>query len=212
MTTLAITIIDSMRLTLIDADAVTWTDDELLGYLNEGERTACFLKPDAYTLQEYIDLVAGTLQRLPEDGLAVFDVLQNDTGLRTIEVDKQLLDANNFSWGASAPQAEVDNWASDPRTPRLFYNTPPNDGTGSLLVSYGAVPPVMPYITSEINLPDSYQWPLACFGLARAYAKNSLKQDLTKSAFYMQQFQQMLGVKSQGQVAVAPRVSTAPGV
>ncbi|MEY2653606.1 MAG: hypothetical protein RLZZ524_634, partial [Pseudomonadota bacterium] len=60
-----------VRVTLLDSAKATWSDAELLGYLQEAIRTTCLLKADAYTRREYIAMVAGSKQELPEGGIAI---------------------------------------------------------------------------------------------------------------------------------------------
>lgn len=209
---LASVIVNACRVTLIDAAAATWTDAELLGYLNEAERTVVFYKPDGYTLREYVPMVAGSKQALPEGGIAILDINDNEVAKSVITlVDKDLLYNENRFWPAATQVRDVQHWCADPRDPRRFDVTPPNNGEGSVEILYGAVPPTIAATDQPINLPDSYQYALECFVLSRAYAKNSKKQDLVKSGGYMQEFRQSLGIKSTAQVVVAPKVSESPG-
>ena len=209
---LASVIVNACRVTLIDAAAATWSDAELLGYLNEAERAVVFLKPDAYTVRDYIPMVAGTNQAIPTGGVAVLDLSQNEVSKRRVTlVDKELLDEANRFWQAATEETDVQHWCADPRDPTRFDITPPNDGTGSVLCLYGAVPTAIAATSNAINLNDSYQYALECFTLSRAYAKNSRKQDLAKSAAYMNEFRQSLGIKATAQIAVAPKVSSNVG-
>lgn len=208
------TIVSSVATTLLDTAHTTWSRSDLVGYLNEAQRTVCFLKSDAYPVLGPVDMVAGTNQELPEGGVAVLDITQNiDSKLRITLVDMELLDETNRFWASPIYAAkDVQHWASDPRSPRRFSVTPPNDGTGQVLTSYGAVPPVLTDSSGEeIGLLPTYQYALECFMLAKAYAKNSKRQDLNKTNGYMNEFRGSLGIKSQSQVAVAPKVLVSEG-
>lgn len=209
---LASVIVNACRVTLIDSAAATWSDAELLGYLMEGQRQVCFLKPDAYTQRDYVDLAAGVKQALPANGIAILDVGDNEVSGRACTlVDKEMLDHSNRFWPAGTQEVDAQHWAADPRDPRRFDVTPPNTGTGSLEVLYGAYTPDTE-LGVDITLNDSYQFALECFVLHRAYAKNSKKQDLAKAGAYLETFKQALGIKSAGQVAVAPKVSQSAGM
>ena len=215
MTIQAATIIDEASTLLLDAtNHRTWPLVELRGYLNEALRATAFVKPDMYTVQTSFTPAAGVLQTLPSDGIALLDITQNLTGRKrnVTQVDEGLLEEANRFWPAATQQAEVEHFTADPRNPRRFRVFPPADGTGSVQILYGAVPPQINYDDEDIAVPDSYQTALIDFVLSRAYAKNSKKQDLAKASYYMQQWGALLGLKSQGQVAVAPRVSQSPGV
>ena len=208
------TILGSVSTTLLDTARRTWSRPELLGYLNEALRATAFVKPDMYSVRDFVTLVAGIAQDLPADGVALLDATDNEATGRTVtQTDLALLQEENRFWPAATQQAEVENYAADPRTPRRYYVCPPNDGTGRLRVTYGAVPPTLTGSSGEdIPVPDSYQNALTNFVLAKAYAKNSKKQDLTKTSAYTNEWRLALGLKSQAQVAVAPKVAQSPGV
>ena len=208
------TILGSVSTTLLDTARRTWSRPELLGYLNEALRATAFVKPDMYSVRDFVTLVAGIAQDLPADGVALLDATDNEATGRTVtQTDLALLQEENRFWPAATQQAEVENYAADPRTPRRYYVFPPNDGTGRLRVTYGAVPPTLTGSSGEdIPVPDSYQNALTNFVLAKAYAKNSKKQDLTKTSAYTNEWRLALGLKSQAQVALAPKVAQSPGV
>lgn len=206
------TILDTVYKTLQDTRRVTWTEAEVLAYLNEALRATAGVKPDMYVVQEYVTLVAGISQTLPSDGVAFMDITHNQaTGRVVTQVDKALLEEANRFWPASTQQAEVQHYTADPRYPLQFTVFPPNDGTGSVYLKYGAVPPELTTVYQSLSIPDSYQDPLVNFVLYRCYSKNTKDQDLTKAAAYRQAWGQALGLKSQAQVAVSPRVSQSPG-
>lgn len=208
------TLLSGVSETLLDTARRTWDYPELVGYLNEALRATSFVKPDMYTVQDFVTLAAGIAQNLPEGGVALIDISDNEVSGRAItQTDLGLLQEENRFWPAATQEVDAENYAADPRTPRRFYIFPPNDGTGSVRITYGAVPDALTGSSGEeIPVPSSYQTALTNFVLAKAYAKNSRKQDLTKSSAYMQQWGALLGLKSQAQVAVAPKVAVSPGV
>jgi hypothetical protein len=209
---LASTILDSASTTLLDTAHRTWTSDELLGYLNEALRATALVKADFYVVETPLALVAGVKQVLPGDAVALVDVPRNSSGGEIItQVDKTLLDESNRFWPSGTAEATVEHYTEDPRNPRRFVVFPPNDGTGIVDVIYGAVPPQVMYAAEEMTVPDAYQSALTNFVLSKAYAKNSKRQDLSKSAASMQAWGQALGMKSQTQIAIAPRVASEPG-
>jgi hypothetical protein len=207
----AATILDSAATTLLDTSGRTWSADEKLGYLNEALRATAFVKPDMYVVQTPFTLAAGEQQVLPTDGVALIDIPRNTGGRVITQVDKGLLDEANRFWPAATQEVVVEHFTEDPRNPRRFVVYPPNDGTGVVDLIYGAVPPQVMYAAEEIDIPASYEAPMIQYVLSRCWAKNSKRQDLAKSADCKQQWGTLLGVKSQGQVAVAPKVAAQPG-
>lgn len=215
MTILASVIINSALTTLLDIDRVTFSDDEMLGYLNEALRATAFVKPDMFVVQEFITPAAGVDQTLPAGGIALIDVIRNSNGRIISEVDRQLLDESNRFWNAGTEVVTVEHYTVDPRNPLRYRVFPPNSGAGSIEIVYGAVPATLTATSNssdEIPVPDSYQNALTNFVLAKAYMKNSKKQDLVKSASAMQDWRTSLGLKAQAQIAISPKVAAEPGV
>lgn len=222
MSTTALQVINRVRDTLLDESAVVWSNTDLLEYINEAQRAAVFLKLDANPVQAAITLVAGVVQSLPlgnvsfQDGAGIIDVTHNlvsgSPGRVITLADKELMDETNRFWPAATQVATVQNWCADPRDARRFWVSPPNDGTGVVNVVYGAIPAAITSTATALTLIDTYVPFVIAYVLAQAYGKNSLKGDVAKSAYYMQQAMQALGLKSSTQIAVAPKVSQSPGM
>lgn len=209
------TVINNVARTLLDTAFRTWTRAEHVDNLNAAQRLLCGdYKLDAYPKREFVTLVAGIAQDLPAEGTALIDITDNAASGRSVtQTDLAILQEENRFWPAATQQTEVENFAADPRTPRKFYVFPPNNGNGSVRVTYGAIPDALTGSSGEnISLSDAYQYPLERIMLSLAYAKNSVRQDLTKSQAFMNEARLALGLKSQGQVAVAPKTAQSPGV
>ena len=212
MALVASDIIDDVRQILIDDDSVEWSDADLLRILSDAGRLTVTFKPDAYPVRDYILMIAGTNQALPADGVAILDLSQNEVSKRSATlVDKELLDHENRFWQAATGELDVQHWCADPRDPRRFDITPPNNGSGSVLALYGATPAQLTARTDALVFTDPYKYPLTCFCLHRCYAEQSRKGDNVKSQQWLQNGLQALGVKSAAQVQVAPKVSANPG-
>ncbi len=208
----AATILDEAAVLLLDTAHRTWSEDELLGYLNEAFRKTALVKAtDFYVVEFQLNLVAGVQQNLPGDATALIDVPRNTGGETITQVDKTLLDESNRFWPTGTPEATVEHYTADPRNPRRFTVFPPNDGTGIVDVIYGAVPPQIMYAAEELAVNDSFQSPLLDFVLARAYQKNSKRQDIARAAAYMQSWGQALGMETQTAIAAMPKVASEPG-
>jgi len=205
------TILDSARGTLLDTAKRTWSDADLLTYLNEGIDATCGVKADAYTQEEYVQLTAGTLQTIPDNGTSLIRISENRNGRIVTQVDFDLLQESNRFWPRGTMETTVENYAADPRDPRRFVVSPPNDGRGQVRMLWATPPEPITDVSAEMPLSDIYRPPLIDYVLSRAYAKNTARQDLTKSATYYQRWGQFLGLRSSTQIAVAPRVASEPG-
>lgn len=209
------TVINNVARTLLDTAFRTWSRAEHVANLNIAQRLICGdYKLDAYPKREFVTLVAGIAQDLPVDGTALIEITDNEASGRSVtQTDLAILQEENRFWPAATQQTEVENYAADPRTPRKFYVFPPNDGSGSVRITYGAIPPELTGSSGEnIALSDAYQYPIERIMLSLAFAKNSVRQDLSKSQAFINEARLALGLKSQGQVAVAPKTSQSPGV
>lgn len=212
MALLASVITNSAALTLVDVAHVTWSEPELLGYLNEALRATALVKLDTVTKQQSVSLVEGVLQDLPSDAIALIAIPRNVSGRVVTEVDQQLLDEVQRFWPAGTPEPTVEHYTVNPASPRQFNVFPPNDGTGAVVALYGVVPPELTVVSDPIPVNDTYEQPLISYVLARAYAKNTKRQDLTKAAAAMQDWGRSLGAKSAAQFAISPKVVSQPGV
>lgn len=203
------------RNTLIDVNDVEWTAAEKLDYLNAAITAVCDLKPDAYTVQEFVGLAAGALQSLPEDnqvgspqlplGVSLLDVTRNATGEPINQVGRDLLNANS-NWFGATPTKVVKEFVADMRNPTRFFVNPPNDGTGSIEIFYGAVPDRLGSESDLILLRPYYESALWAYVVSCCYAKNTKRGDLAKSAAFMQTFTQFIAARSPAQAAVAPKL------
>lgn len=205
-------IVDVRRILLDPSPGVTWLDADLLKMINKGERAICMAKHEAYPLRAAIPMVAGTQQALPTAGLAIMDLYDNiASGRRTRLVDRELQDAATPFYPVATQEIDVQEWTKDDRDPTRFAVLPPNTGGGSVRALYGAIPTPISAVGNPINLGDHYEPVLIAFVLATAYAENTLRQDLTKSGAYTQEWKGLLGLTSQSQVNVSPKVNAQGG-
>lgn len=208
MTVLASAIIASARTTLLDPSSVAWSDNELLDYTSKAQRAICNAKPDAYVITAFVDLVSGPTQTLPDDGLQLFDIFRNSDGSAINQVGREILNATNRNWMGSPTKRNVDEYVTDLRSPLVFLVNPPNNGTGSIEIMYGAVPPDLTQQSGDppIVVKDTYETAIYYYVLALAYAKNTKRQDLAKSQSFMGMFNQSVGIRSSAQASVSPKL------
>lgn len=204
--------IAKLRADLVDDDAVTWTDADLVECLNEAVRATVTVRPDVYVTTGAIALVAGTVQSLPAGATALFDILENVASpfKRVTQVDQALLDETYRFWPGNARQAQVDHYCADPRDKLQWRCYPPNDGTGQVISSYGDTPDAMT-LSDVLPLDDQYEPALYARAMGEAYRRNTERQDLAKTTGYYQQWAQLLGLNAQAAAAVAPKVSKSEG-
>lgn len=181
--TSASTILGQARETLIDADATTWSEAELLGYLRMAVHKACALLLDLYVTVVDHPLDAGLRQYLPEGGLVLIDAPTNGDGGPVTQQALTELQRIQREWGAATP-GQPAFFVYDKRSPLTFQVFPPASSGASLELVIGALPPEF---TSSEEIPISpwFDTALWAFVVGMALAKNTTRQDLTKTATFM---------------------------
>jgi hypothetical protein len=214
MAVLVSSIITSAALTLVDTENVTWSQAELIRYLNEGMLETAQVKPDLVPLEATLTLVAGVSQELPDTGLALIDILRNgNASARVItEVDQQLLDECYRFWPSGTQETTIEHYTVNPALPRKFNVYPPAVAGTEVVATYGMIPTPVSATGDTLPVLDVYQAPLIQYVLYRAYAKNTKRQDLTKSAAARQEWARSIGARATAQAAISPKVATQPGV
>lgn len=169
-------LITKCAITLKDPDYVRWSQDELLMYLDEGQREIA-RNPGAYVKTVILAMVEGTKQAMPDDSNQLMTVVRNFDGEEPSDpvriTTRELLDAFEPNWHTSPKHQIVENYVYDDRNPTVFFVYPPNDGAGSVEIQYNAVPPKLTKTTDTLSLRDEFETPLRMYVLYRAYTKDS---------------------------------------
>lgn len=206
MAILASAIITSLRSILLDpSPGVTWNDARLLALLNEGERSICLVKPEAYSIAGSLTMVAGTQQAIPSGGTAILDLYENvATKRRAIMANRKQMDLMDPLWAGATAAAEVVFWMADQRDPTRFHVSPPQTGGNQIAALYGITPTPIASTANNINLLDVYEAALKAFVLSQCYAENTDRQDTAKATMYGNEWKQLIGLRTASQVAASP--------
>ena len=186
MTTVS-TIAGRARTTLIDANARTWSDDELVDYVIQGVNKACALLLDLVVDVVQHALEPGMRQTLPEVALVLIDATTNGVGGPVTQQARNELARTQRTWGATAA-GQPSFFCYDKRSPQTFLVFPPAGSGASIELVVGTLPPAL---SSSDELPISawFENALWAFTCAMALAKNTTRQDLAKTGQYMALFQ-----------------------
>jgi hypothetical protein len=204
-------VIDKAQTVLQDSTGVRWPDVELLGWLNDGQRTIILYKPNAYVKNLPVLMTQGTKQLLPIDGVQLINIPRNmgETGTtpgRAVRiVQQEMLDARMPNWHAAASSPEVQHFIYTLLDPKTFYVYPPNTGTGYVELSYGAEPPDAS-LGGAIAVDNIYQTVLLDYVLYRAFAKDTEFADQSRSTSYFNAFLAALTGKARVEVGANPNV------
>ena len=143
---LASSVLTKVETLLQDSTNIRWTEAEILGWLNDGQRAICTVRPDACSKVASIPTVAGTRQAIPADGSAILKVIRNmgadgaTPGAVVRKVPMELLDSTLPNWHAATQVNAAQHFTTDPRMPRVFYLYPPATGTHKVEALYAAPP------------------------------------------------------------------------
>jgi hypothetical protein len=119
--------------TLQDTTSIRWPVNELIRYLNDGQREVVMYRPDAMVTNDVIVCAAGSRQTLREVaaggkgvGAKLIDVVRNVTsGLAVRLTNREILDSQMPGWHNFAGVTDIKHYMFDPRDPKMFYVYPP---------------------------------------------------------------------------------------
>lgn len=195
------TIINRARVILQDPDKVRWTDDELLGWLNDAQREICVYKPDAYVVSENLALATGTKQAIPAGGVTLITVIKNGQGSAVRLIDKRILDEQIPAWHSQAATQAISNFMFDPRDQKRFYVYPPAANGAAVEIVY-AKSPTDVLVNAAILVDDVYVNAIIDFILYRAYSKDvDYAADDNRAAAHYQKFITSMAGKEAGEAA-----------
>jgi hypothetical protein len=167
---------------LNDQTAVLWGFDELVDWLNEGQRRVVSLRPDASSAVTSLTLVAGARQTMPTGSIRLLDIPNNLNGRACTYVNKSALDSYNPSWRSDTASAVVKHWTYDDKLPTRFevYPPQPTSGFGTVEMVRSVLPTDCTLdavngasVDSVISLPDQYDAALIDYVVYRGYTKDA---------------------------------------
>ena len=210
-------IIDKAQTILQDVAGVRWNEAELLGWMNDGQREVIIYKPNANTVSAKVQLVKGTKQTIPVDGVQLVDVPRNltaagDPGRAIRLTERETLDAYQPEWHTTTPSATAKHYMYSLADPKRFWVYPPQPATGMgyIEIVYGAVPGDMT-LGAAITLDDVYQAALLDYVLYRAFSKDTefAVNGTNRAATHYNAFLSAVGGKAKVEAGASPN-QTAP--
>lgn len=203
--------------TLQDNTSVRWPVNELVRYLNDGQREIVLYRPDAMVTNAVVTLVAGSKQALPANGTKLIEIVRNTGGTRRSVrlVNREILDSQAPNWHNITGVTEILHFMYDPRDPRVFYVYPPAAASGaSLDAVYAAMPAdvtepadgaVYTAVSGNISVPDIYGNVIQDYMLYRAYSKDSeYAGNASRAQAHYGAFVNALGVEMKATVNFQP--------
>lgn len=209
--------------TLQDNTSVRWPVNELVRYLNDGQREIVLYRPDAMVTNAAVALAAGSKQSLPANGAKLIEVVRNTSGTkRSVRlVNREILDSQSPNWHNLTGATEILHFMYDPRDPKVFYVYPPAAASGaSLDVVYAALPTdvtepadgaLYTAVTGNISVPDIYGNVIQDYILYRAYSKDSeYAGNASRAQAHYGAFANALGIEMKATVNFQPNTAANP--
>lgn len=221
------------RILLNDIDATRWIDSELFKWINDAQKLVAMMRPDASVATFVMTLIAGTRQTIPSGGFRLLDIVRNVTTVtgstpanqvvtvpgRSVRiVDREVLDTQDPYWHTATGSAEIKHFIYDNRSPTLFYVYPPATTSAKLEVVYSVAPTDVAAAGDTLSISDIYQDVVLNYVMYRAYSKDAeYASNAALAGGYLNVVNQMLGIKTQKDVAYSPDLnskgsSPAPGL
>lgn len=218
-------VIDEVRRIIHDENATfRWSDDELIDYVNAGNRQTVTFLPEANSIETIEDTLTSRIARqsLPTGGIKFIRVARNyaDDGstpqgvIRFVE--KDALDTYEPQWEYVSIKADGANYfehfCHDDTEPTVYFLYPaPVEDNKRTAVVYSAIPTEMTAPADTLPLADVYINAIVQYTVYRALTKESrqtLPSDFRQELW--QNYLTALGLKKEADADVSPSKNRAP--
>lgn len=189
---------------LSDPSYVTWTEAQLISYINDAQKQLSLVRPDSTSVIEAVQLVPGTKQTIPSTNRRLLDIVRNmgadgvTPGPPVRATDRDTLDLFNQDWHNDAVATAIKNFIYDEDYPDTYYVTPPVHGSTAVYVEgvFSKNPTVLTLTTESLEVDDVYKAPILHWALFRAYSKEmESRTSIMNKQFHYKAFYDALGIK-----------------
>lgn len=209
-------LINEAAIQLKDTGNTRWTRTELLGWLNQAQRTLGLAVPEVTAVTVNVPTVAGHRQSIPADGWLFLRATRNmgPTGTtigRALEPTSfEVMTANNPLWTSDAATNTAVAYMFTPLERNVFWIYPPAAGSGNQIeVLYSRVLASLTAETQNISVPDVYESALLDYMMYRALSKDGDEAELQAAGMYFTSFRAALGAGQSSATATPSQGSAA---
>ena len=210
---------------LQDQESVRWTVQELVRWLNDGQREVVLHRADGNPVTATGTLAAGTRQTLSSmTGISssnpakLVEIIRNMASGGTKRavrlIEREVLDAQTPDWHNKTATTDVLFYVYDERDPlEFFVYPPPVAGTTQLEIKFSAYPADISApsgqdytsVTGNVSVKDIYGNALLDYILYRAYSKDSdYAGNAGRAAAHFQAFALSMGIEGAQTMRVSP--------
>jgi hypothetical protein len=185
----------------VDYDRVD--EDSWIKYLNASIRALILVRPDAGSVTEPVQLIAGVKQDIPTDALRLLDITRNlgvdgsTPGKIITPAKRQHIDYSNLLWPAATGDVAIDSFSYNKNAPRIFYVTPPISATVAVYIEMNTskLPTTITATGDSTGVSDLFFEPLVQYMLYKAFSADDESVEFSKAVQYMQNFFNLLQVE-----------------
>ena len=181
------------QIILQDTTGVRWPANELVDWLNDGQREVVMLHPQAGAVTETVTLDGSdSLQRIPSSGVQFLRLVRNINGRAIRQVDRDILDSQIPGWH-NVTGNEVKHYVYDPMDQRVFYVYPKASVAVELVYARA---PSTSSAGGGLSIPDVYANAVLDYVLYRAYSKDAeATANANLAEAHLRRFNESLGLK-----------------
>ena len=145
-----------------ETETYRWSDPELIGWLDQGQKEVVRLEPTANPVNATISLAEGNLQSIPSDGYGFIKTNANmgsdgqTPGKIVNMIDRNRIDILMPDW-TTARASSVIHLACRHENPRKFEVYPKPQTPRHLSITYGQIPATVTQLTDDLTLNDTYE-------------------------------------------------------
>lgn len=216
---------------LQDSTNIRWNADELVRWLNDGQREIVLYRPDSNSKRATNCLLAADTRQDLNSIAAVLaagtpakliDIVRNTIGTKRAvrQVAREILDSQSPGWHGMTPAAEILHFTFDQLDPRAFYVYPPANGTTtSIEIIFSAYPTDVAEpaagseytaVTGNIGISDIYGNALLDYVMYRAYMKDAdFAGNPQRAMSHYSAMATSLGVELKGTMMASPNSGAA---
>lgn len=191
-------------------DEARWSDDELIRWINDSRMAILTRRPQAGAVIEVVNLVAGTLQSVPDTAVTFLDATRNmaadgvTPGRVIRRTDRQNIDDDDLYWHKATAKAEISQYTFDDRIPRKFYVYPPAQAGTKIEVAYAKNPDAVTSTADSLGFAPEYIDAVVNYVCYRAKSKDSQYANAGEAAAFYGAFNDSLGIQNQTASAASP--------
>ena len=194
-------VITEVRRLIQDQDEpFRFSDEVLLGYVNQTLQRTALLRPDLFARVITLPTTPNeVIQSAPQDSIRIMDVFRVEGGDGSVEVSKTSLDQTYPQW-VNDPARPCINWMRHGRNPNKFFIYPKAPAGQELVVEYSQTPRNYQVNDKVELLPEAY-FPVIIDGAV--YLSQSIDDESVlnqRAQMFLQSYLSVLGANVQTRV------------